>query len=325
MEPTILHALPADVDVLVVGAGITGIYQLYRAREAGFSRAAARGRRRRRRHVVLEPLPRRAVRLGELHVRLPVLEGAVRRVGVAGALRGAAGDRALPQPRGRPVRPPAPHPVRRRGHLGRVRRVVGDVDRGHGRRRRRSARGSSSPRPACCRCRTSPTCPGRDDFRGEQHHTGLWPATPVDFAGKRVAVIGTGSSGVQLDPGHRRRGRVADRVPAHRQLVHAAQQRADHARRAGAAPGRLRSDPRDAEHVAQRVPPPAARPRRRSTTRTRSGGRSSRRCGTAPASRSSRATTPTCCSTTPANAEWCEFIAEKIREHRRRSRRPRRS
>src|SRR6266498_1543482 len=27
----------ADVDVLVVGAGITGIYQLYRAREAGFS------------------------------------------------------------------------------------------------------------------------------------------------------------------------------------------------------------------------------------------------------------------------------------------------
>ena len=28
---------PHDVDVLVVGAGITGIYQLYRAREAGFS------------------------------------------------------------------------------------------------------------------------------------------------------------------------------------------------------------------------------------------------------------------------------------------------
>src|SRR6476646_1380537 len=27
----------ADLDVLVVGAGITGIYQLYRAREAGFS------------------------------------------------------------------------------------------------------------------------------------------------------------------------------------------------------------------------------------------------------------------------------------------------
>ncbi len=45
-----------------------------------------------------------------------------------------------------------------------------------------------------------PDVPGREDFRGEQHHTGLWPATPVDFAGKRVAIIGTGSSGVQLIP-----------------------------------------------------------------------------------------------------------------------------
>jgi hypothetical protein len=43
-----------------------------------------------------------------------------------------------------------------------------------------------------------PDVPGRESFTGEQHHTGLWPATPVDFAGKRVAVIGTGSSGVQI-------------------------------------------------------------------------------------------------------------------------------
>jgi cation diffusion facilitator CzcD-associated flavoprotein CzcO len=45
-----------------------------------------------------------------------------------------------------------------------------------------------------------PNVPGRENFRGEQYHTGLWPATPVDFAGKRVAVIGTGSSGVQIIP-----------------------------------------------------------------------------------------------------------------------------
>ena len=45
-----------------------------------------------------------------------------------------------------------------------------------------------------------PDVPGRADFRGESHHTGRWPATPVDFTGKRVAVIGTGSSGVQLIP-----------------------------------------------------------------------------------------------------------------------------
>ena len=41
---------------------------------------------------------------------------------------------------------------------------------------------------------------GREDFRGESYNTGRWPTTPVDFAGKRVAVIGTGSSGVQVIP-----------------------------------------------------------------------------------------------------------------------------
>ncbi|MER5185260.1 NAD(P)/FAD-dependent oxidoreductase [Streptomyces sp. NPDC002896] len=45
-----------------------------------------------------------------------------------------------------------------------------------------------------------PDIPGREDFRGEQHHTGRWPKTPVDFSGKRVAQIGTGSSGVQIVP-----------------------------------------------------------------------------------------------------------------------------
>ena len=44
---------------------------------------------------------------------------------------------------------------------------------------------------------TMPRFPGIDDFRGEWFHTGLWPKQPVDFAGKRVAVIGTGASGVQ--------------------------------------------------------------------------------------------------------------------------------
>ncbi len=45
-----------------------------------------------------------------------------------------------------------------------------------------------------------PDVPGRDDFRGEAHHTGRWPAEPVDFTGKRVAVVGTSSSGVQVVP-----------------------------------------------------------------------------------------------------------------------------
>jgi cation diffusion facilitator CzcD-associated flavoprotein CzcO len=43
-----------------------------------------------------------------------------------------------------------------------------------------------------------PDIPGLENFQGEWHHTGLWPKEPVDFAGKRVAIIGTGSSGIQV-------------------------------------------------------------------------------------------------------------------------------
>jgi cation diffusion facilitator CzcD-associated flavoprotein CzcO len=45
-----------------------------------------------------------------------------------------------------------------------------------------------------------PELPGREDFRGASYHTGLWPSEPVDFTGRRVAVVGTGSSGVQIIP-----------------------------------------------------------------------------------------------------------------------------
>jgi cation diffusion facilitator CzcD-associated flavoprotein CzcO len=45
-----------------------------------------------------------------------------------------------------------------------------------------------------------PDVRGREEFEGESYHTGLWPAAPVDFTGKRVAVVGTGSSGVQIVP-----------------------------------------------------------------------------------------------------------------------------
>jgi cyclohexanone monooxygenase len=45
-----------------------------------------------------------------------------------------------------------------------------------------------------------PNFPGRDDFGGNIYHTGGWPHEGVDFSGRRVAVIGTGSSGVQAIP-----------------------------------------------------------------------------------------------------------------------------
>ncbi len=44
---------------------------------------------------------------------------------------------------------------------------------------------------------TMPTIPGVETFEGQSCHTHYWPKEPVRFAGKRVAVIGTGATGVQ--------------------------------------------------------------------------------------------------------------------------------
>lgn len=43
-----------------------------------------------------------------------------------------------------------------------------------------------------------PDIPGLDSFEGEWHHTGSWPHEPVDFEGKKVIVIGTGATGIQV-------------------------------------------------------------------------------------------------------------------------------
>jgi cation diffusion facilitator CzcD-associated flavoprotein CzcO len=46
----------------------------------------------------------------------------------------------------------------------------------------------------------TPDIPGLDRFEGEWYHTGDWPQHEVQLAGKRVGIIGTGSTGVQMVP-----------------------------------------------------------------------------------------------------------------------------
>ena len=45
-----------------------------------------------------------------------------------------------------------------------------------------------------------PNFKGIESFQGKWYHSGLWPHEGVDFTGQRVAVVGTGSSGVQMIP-----------------------------------------------------------------------------------------------------------------------------
>ncbi len=52
----------------------------------------------------------------------------------------------------------------------------------------------------CLSSANIPDIPGLGEFAGEWYHTGQWPQAGVDFTGKRVAQVGTGSTGIQAAP-----------------------------------------------------------------------------------------------------------------------------
>ena len=52
----------------------------------------------------------------------------------------------------------------------------------------------------CLSAPNRPNFKGLDGFKGRWYHTGLWPHEDVDFTGLRVGVIGTGSSAIQAIP-----------------------------------------------------------------------------------------------------------------------------
>ncbi len=52
----------------------------------------------------------------------------------------------------------------------------------------------------CLSTANVPKIPGLENFKGRWYHTGQWPHDGVDFRGKRVGQIGTGSTGIQAAP-----------------------------------------------------------------------------------------------------------------------------
>jgi len=52
----------------------------------------------------------------------------------------------------------------------------------------------------CLSSANVPDFKGLEDFKGDWYHTGSWPHEGVDFIGKRVGQIGTGSTGIQVAP-----------------------------------------------------------------------------------------------------------------------------
>jgi cation diffusion facilitator CzcD-associated flavoprotein CzcO len=52
----------------------------------------------------------------------------------------------------------------------------------------------------CLSTANVPKISGLKNFEGNWYHTGQWPHERVDFTGKRVGMIGTGSAGIQAAP-----------------------------------------------------------------------------------------------------------------------------
>ena len=52
----------------------------------------------------------------------------------------------------------------------------------------------------CLSAANVPRIPGLETFTGDWYHTAAWPHEGVDFSGKRVGQIGTGSTGIQAAP-----------------------------------------------------------------------------------------------------------------------------
>ena len=187
-------------DAVVVGAGLSGLYLLHRLRELGLSA------------LVLEQAsgvggtwfwnryPGARCDIESMTYSYSWSHELRAGVDVDRALRRPAGDPPLPRARRRPLRPAPRHPLLDARRGGGVRRGARSLV-GHDRRRRRG----SPPRflimaTGCLSVPRVPDIPGMERFAGELHHTGVWPHGGVDVAGKRVGVIGTGSSAVQAIP-----------------------------------------------------------------------------------------------------------------------------
>ena len=181
----------------MIGAGFSGIGTAIKLDEAGIRDwVAARGGRRRRRGLALEHLS--GHRRRHPLVQLPVLLRAA--LGLVARLRAGRGAEGLRRALRRRATACA------RGSASDTRVVGADVRRGGPPlAARRSPTGRRSPpatwsaRPASSRQPKPPDIPGLDDFAGTVMHTARWDHD-VDLRGKRVAMIGTGASAVQVIP-----------------------------------------------------------------------------------------------------------------------------
>ena len=217
-------------DTLIVGTGFTGIGTAIKLAEAGRRRLRHRRTRRpRRRHLARQHVSRCGVRYPVAAVLVLVRQEPE----LVARLLARRRDLRAHRGHGRRVRPASAHPVRHRGQRPALRRDRGRLDR-----ERRTAASASRPAPSCwppgrCPITSCPTSAASTPTRATRSTAPRWDHD-YDFTGKRVAVIGTGASAVQIVPGTGQAGRLRQGLPAHTGLGAAPAGRRHARRRAGA-------------------------------------------------------------------------------------------
>ena len=192
-------AVPAEVDVAVVGAGFSGLYMLYRLRELGFSAVAfdeagdVGGTWYWNRYPGARcdiPTTDYAYSFDrQLEKDWTWSEKYATQPEILAYLQHVA-DR---------------YDLRRDIRFG-TRVTAASWDEASRRWRLRTSHGDEVScryyimASGCLSLPKSPDIEGVDRYRGEVCLTGRWPHDRVDLSGKRVAVVGTGSSGIQCIP-----------------------------------------------------------------------------------------------------------------------------
>ena len=201
-------------DAVVIGAGVAGLYQLHRLREEGLKVKVFEAGIQCRRHVVLEPIPRRAIRLAGVHLPVLVFGRALQGVELERALSGATGNGALAQLRGRPLRSAQGHPVRHSNHERALRRDdAAMVDQHRYRRDPRRAVPHHMLRNAVSAHELG--LPWPRDLQGAGVPHGPLAATAGRPRGQAGGRRGHRRDGHPGHPDHRERSRTPEGVPPH--------------------------------------------------------------------------------------------------------------
>ena len=228
------------VDVLIVGAGLSGIGAAYhlQARLPGQDLRDPRGARRDRRHVGPLPLPGHPLGLRHVHARLrPSGRGPRRRRSptarrsstTSATPRATAASTSTSASATASSAPTWSSDDARWTVDGAAHATRGET--GHAHRRRSSS---------CCTGYYrydegyTPDFPGIERFAGDVIHPQHWPED-LDYAGKRVVVIGSGATAVTLVPAMAERRRARDDAPALADLHHVPARRGPDRQRRSAA------------------------------------------------------------------------------------------